>query len=308
MTVPAQKQIHRLSDFVIEEVSLVDRAANKRRFIQFKRDTHDNEHDMQVDNIPLQQRADGSFETAAPADAPKGDVAKGMESVEDLYYTVGDAVDRLMRVASVTLQADALKLDSGPNAQTVVAEIEAVQSVLNSVKEKIAAEKAIKAAKSEDAPAPVQTEAPKTESNDAVAKLEDLAKQLTVEKAGAAMSSGRLKRFTNALSQLAQLLSEVGGDAKSLSGAESEKAVKTEAPAAVAPAIKAESADAAALKAEVAKLRRENAVLKREPAASQSLPVEKSNPQAGNPEDYAWPADMNKPLGRNDVPVEKSFY
>lgn len=300
MTVPASKQIHRLSDFVIEEVSVVDRAANKRRFLQFKNDPSNSDGNMQVDNIPLQQRADGSFVTDAPAATPA--VAKGMQDVEDIFYTVGEAVDRLMRVASVALQADALKLDEGPNAKTVAAEIEAVQAVLSEVKAKIAAEKSIKAA------APVPTAAPA--KNDAVDQLEALAKSLTIEKAGAAMSAGRLQRFSEALTQLAMLLGEVGGDTKAISGSGSTKAAKAEAPAPVAPVAKAAVVDVekASLQAEVTKLRREITVLKREPVASQSIPVEKSNPQAGTPEEYTWPADMNKPLGRNDVPVDKSFY
>lgn len=305
MTVPASKQIHRLSDFIIEEVSLVDRAANKRRFLQFKRDAQpNNESDMQVDNIQLQQRADGSFVTDQPAtEAQEGDVVKGMDAVEDIYFSVGEAVDRLMRVASVALQADALKLADGPNAKTVAAEIEAVQTVLNTVKEKIAAEKALKAA----TPEPEVTPAAEVPPSDAVAQLEELAKTFAVEKAGAAMSAGRLKRFTTALSQLAELLSEVGGDAKALPLAE-KTITKAEAPAPAEPVTKAEPTETVELRAEVAKLRREITVLKREPVASQSLPVEKSNPQAGISEDYAWPADMNKPLGPNDVPVEKSFY
>lgn len=272
---------------------MVDRAANKRRFLAYKRD-YDNEADM-PDTIPLTQNADGSFATPTATPTPDKALAKGVESVEDIYYKVGEAVDRLMRVAAVTLAASDLKLDSGPNAATVVSEIESVQQVLEDVKAKIAAEKAIKAAVPE--PAPIVATPEPSAASIAIANLEELAKRLKVEKAGAAMSANRLKRFSTALTELANILAEVGGD--------TEKSISTNAQPPIAPVTKGVAE--AVMKAELDALRREVATLKRAPAVSQAMPAEHST-QAGTTEDFAWPADMNKPLGRNDVPADRSFY
>jgi hypothetical protein len=53
--------LHRLSDMLVEEVSVVDRAANKRRFLVVKRDGSTN---MVTE---LHENADGTFQTSAQA-------------------------------------------------------------------------------------------------------------------------------------------------------------------------------------------------------------------------------------------------
>lgn len=311
MTTPAAKKINRLSDFIIEEVSLVDRPANKRRFLMFKRD----EGSVDITDEVLQPVASDEHGNLSPIDAPTDTPAakerkpskektmttptiKGIEAVEQIFFKVGDAVDRLMRVASVTLQADSLKLEDGPNPGTVVKEIEAVQSLLEEVKGEIATTKGLLKSDSEPAE-PTATDAPKG----AVEALEEVVEALKVRKAGAKMSAARLARFASALDELKTLLREVGGDTK--------KGVTEPSPAPTTPAPAAapeESTVVKSLRSEVADLRKQVHLLKSSPAPSQALAVEGSEPTPVAEEDYAWPADMNKPLGEGDVPVEKSFY
>lgn len=306
VTTAQAKQIHRLSDFVIEEVSLVDRPANKRRFLMFKRD----EGTEDITDVVLEgivEDLNGGFARAAaddtlptPAKTKPAKVSttmttpaiKGIEAVEQIFFKVGDAVDRLMRVASVTLQADSLKLEDAPNAATVVKEIEEVQAVLTAVKEEIATAKSI--AKTEATEAP---DAPKG----AVETLEEVAAALRVRKAGAAMSAARLKRFASALNELKGLLGEVQGDTT--------KGMSTAAPPtlASAPAAPVQTDVEKSLRGELADLRKQVQVLKSAPAPSNALAVEPTNEPAPV-QDYDWPQDMNKPLGSGDVPVEKSFH
>lgn len=304
----AATKVHRLSSFVIEEVSMVDRAANKRRFLQFKRDASE-------DNMPttaIKPDSNGTFSTEnAPASTPAAatpTVTKAMSDVEEVFFKVGDAVDRLMRVASVTLQADSLQLADGPNATTVVSEIEAVKAVLSEVSDKIAditKAAAVAATADADKPAVVTEPTAKVEVPDAVAELEALAASLAVTKSGASMSAPRLQRFTTALSDLAMILKEVGGDTEKLS--KNEPPVLAPAESAPTPAPAAEATDEAAeLRKQLVDAQRQVATLKREPATPTSLTVEGDAPPVS--QDYAWPADMTKPLGRNDVEDRNSFY
>lgn len=335
----AAKQINRLSDFIIEEVSLVDRAANKRRFLTVKRDDTDGREHLAT----LEPDGRGGFRIVAndTDTEDNGDttmtipanVTKGMEAIEQIFYKVGDAVDRLMRVASVCMQAESLKVD-GPTMETVAAEIDKVTQALNDVKAELGVAKSLlKGADDNDADAAAATDKGK-ELDSTIASLEAMAAELKktaeakVAKAGAAMSAGRLKRYQSALKELLSVLREVGGDVKSVMPDDEAKGSKgkakkaDEAPAPAQPtaaktqdqpeAGKPADEPAALAKreaeaAELAKLRKENAVLKASPVPSQAIPVEggDTNPTA---DDFDWPMDMNKPLGRDHVPAEKSFH
>jgi hypothetical protein len=215
-------------------------------------------------------------------------------------------------VASIALQADSLKLD-GPNTKTVVEEIEGVQSVLTEVKDEIAKARDVAKAEQDTPEDTPEDDTPKG----AVETLEEVAEALKVRKAGAKMSAARLKRFATALKELQSLLREVEGDTKkdvsptpSPTPTEPEPEPEAEAASTDEPAVEPEgdSAVVKTLRGEVEDLRKQVQVLKSAPAPSQALAVEPSEPTPVSEEDYDWPADMNKPLGEGDVPVEKSFH
>ena len=69
--------VHRLVDMVVEEVSLVDRAANLRRFLIVKRDDS-------VDDTDETKKAD------VPDDSPLGLALAALESLTDIVELLGD--------------------------------------------------------------------------------------------------------------------------------------------------------------------------------------------------------------------------
>lgn len=72
--------VHRLVDMVVEEVSLVDRAANLRRFLIVKRDDS-------MDDTADTTKAD------VPADSPLGMALAALESLTDIVELLGSDVD-----------------------------------------------------------------------------------------------------------------------------------------------------------------------------------------------------------------------
>ena len=72
--------VHRLVDMVVEEVSLVDRAANLRRFLIVKRDDS-------MDDTEDTTKAD------VPADSPLGLALAALESLTDIVELLGSDVD-----------------------------------------------------------------------------------------------------------------------------------------------------------------------------------------------------------------------
>ena len=79
MTAPTDG-VHRLVDMVVEEVSLVDRAANLRRFLIVKRDDS-------MDDTDDTTKAD------VPADSPLGMALAALESLTDIVELLGSDVD-----------------------------------------------------------------------------------------------------------------------------------------------------------------------------------------------------------------------
>jgi hypothetical protein len=68
--------VHRLVDMVVEEVSLVDRAANLRRFLIVKRD----------DSMDTEE----TKKTDVPDDSPLGMALAALESLTDIVELLGD--------------------------------------------------------------------------------------------------------------------------------------------------------------------------------------------------------------------------
>jgi hypothetical protein len=84
--------VHRLVDMVVEEVSLVDRAANLRRFLIVKRDDS-------MDDTQDTSKAD------VPEDSPLGMALAALESLTDIVELLGDdAEDADPRIASLAEQ------------------------------------------------------------------------------------------------------------------------------------------------------------------------------------------------------------
>lgn len=115
------KAVHRLIDIVVEEVSLVDRAANKHRFLIVKRDEgegvddDDNDHIEQDEDSTDDEPESGAVGIAAKALASLTDAVEqlasgGAASKEALARTVGElsaAAQQLAKAAGIELPAGA---------------------------------------------------------------------------------------------------------------------------------------------------------------------------------------------------------
>lgn len=110
-TTQGSASVHRLVDMVVEEVSLVDRAANKHRFLLVKRDDM---HDAPQDSAPAEGDSHATSDTAKAEDAVLASAQQALEAVtalvEALASTDGADSVRVVEVAQhLRALADALE-------------------------------------------------------------------------------------------------------------------------------------------------------------------------------------------------------
>lgn len=320
--------VHRLRDIVVEEVSLVDRAANQRRFLVVKRSadmadentaTADTKPDSPkaiekakkkpaqaaTDEAADQEKAkkkpaeDGGDEAdtekarSAPADDvddeedadddPKRKQRKQDELVlapavkEALLPVLTDALERLMALANTIKEAaEPDEGDGGEMPEDVGAELEAIADLLWAAKKS-------KRAKAD------------------------------VAKAGARMAKDRLDRFQKALSLLADILKELTETKEALaapSAGSAEAGVKKRDAAEPQPAAVAGLADLVSGIGELTRVvkRQEEELTRMRQArgVSNAIPVEGG--RRAEPQDVSWPLDMNRPISRDKVRKEVSFF
>jgi hypothetical protein len=207
MTTPMNKAddgVHRLVDMVVEEVSLVDRAANKHRFLIVKRDDamdDDNTTDTTTDApsppaAPTAKLDDGTALGAAltalesltglvellgslgadQADARLAELAEELRAVAEalLARNAGDDVD-----VEVRAKTDAETKPSEPS--TFAGNVTAAKQALARLAELAAKVPSAKTEPTEPAPAPAAKEAPSTTTNvtESLAKLADSFRSLS---------------------------------------------------------------------------------------------------------------------------------
>jgi len=102
-SVDTPPNIHRLTSMEVEEVSLVDRAANKRTFLLVKR--HATEKTAPMPTTEVTQRPDGTF-TAGPASGPPSVAAPGSSSTP----TTPKDADKALDDTPTSVEAGALVL------------------------------------------------------------------------------------------------------------------------------------------------------------------------------------------------------
>lgn len=274
-TADEEQAVHRLRDIVVEEVSLVDRAANKRRFLVVKRsdamakpEILDEEDETETEE-DVAQKADAADEVAAEADAPatpeKAKAPKKKKQAKDAMPTVTEALKRLMVVAK--------GLQKAPEMDVSV-ELEGVAVLLG---------------KKESDKAPVTP----------------------VAKVGARMAKTRLERFHKAVELLSAILEELT-DADDVDG---EEAMPTAGAAEAKPTPDAATPSpmVAELVSEMQKLAR---VVKRQEeelsglrqARGVSNAIQVDSARRAEPPDVSWPFDMNRPISRDKVRKEVSFF
>ncbi|NTX56916.1 hypothetical protein [Myxococcus sp. CA039A] len=114
-TTQGPASVHRLVEMVVEEVSLVDRAANKHRFLLVKRDG-DTMHDAPQDTSQAEGASSTASDTSKAEDAVLATAQQALEAVTALVeaLTSTDGVDgvRVVEVAQhLRALADALEED-----------------------------------------------------------------------------------------------------------------------------------------------------------------------------------------------------
>jgi len=206
-------QVHTLADLLVEEVSVVDRPANKRRFLAIKSEDGKGAEIQTGPNGELVTETGGPDGT--PTDAPPiaevfkaageafADLEKRLTIDPDLrreiFSNLGEAMGRLntVMIASDVAQSDR---DGTKGTSTLVpvlaAELDAVAKVLAGISRKIGKTKAQKDEGEEDA------------AQKALLGLVE-AVEVQVEKAGAKMSKARLAAFKAAMDTLAKILQEL---------------------------------------------------------------------------------------------------
>lgn len=301
MNTPIEKQdgmIHELKDIVVEEVSLVDRAANKRRFLVVKRDNTMKE--VKTDeqgNLTTTENAEGGAGSVSVQEVltkavselshlhnifEAGFTAEGSEELEPLKKEAEQLVSSLATLLGIEKVAEPVASEASDTKPDVEGE----------------AEQALKSEQSDE-----QSDA---EADDATGS-----EQLEVEKAGRKLSGKNEKELRGALENISRVLS-------GLSGKEKEKAKQKLAEAAAAAAKdtdekekgygkdkakKSESVDAgetdatmddkvAELEATVAKQREELKTLRKARPVSNAAQVESGDIEVPTNK-VEWPLDMN---------------
>lgn len=213
------KQVHRLTDMTVEEVSVVDRAANRRKFLLVKR-----EGDMAIGSEVV-QNADGSFTTkpaaAAPAsgapaatettapDATTKTAAKmPAEAATTFQEVVDGALDGLTKAKSL--------LTSGGETESIIDQlVTTADDIADAVLAFLGIEdpgnnNGVVPATEPAAPAGMGKRLEVRRAKRIVAKAEgEKAGHALVQKVGAKMAKDRLDRLQAAYAALGDILAEV---------------------------------------------------------------------------------------------------
>ncbi|NVJ28441.1 hypothetical protein HUW62_45315 [Myxococcus sp. AM011] len=128
-TTQGPASVHRLVDMVVEEVSLVDRAANKHRFLLVKRDG-DNMHDTPQDTSQAEGANSAASDTSKAEAALLASAQQALEAVTALVEALAstDGIDgvRVVEVAQhLRALADALEEDEDDSEDEVEARAKA---------------------------------------------------------------------------------------------------------------------------------------------------------------------------------------
>ncbi|WP_147093110.1 hypothetical protein, partial [Myxococcus virescens] len=126
-TTQGPASVHRLVDMVVEEVSLVDRAANKHRFLLVKRDDM---HDAPQDTTQAEGANSAASDTSKADDALLATAKQALEAVTALVeaLTSTDGIDgvRVVEVAQhLRTLADALEDEDEDDEEDVEARAKA---------------------------------------------------------------------------------------------------------------------------------------------------------------------------------------
>ncbi len=328
--------VHRLRDILVEEVSLVDLPANKRRFLVVKR----SEAMADEKKAGAARRPDRRGGEAGGGDAAeKGKKQPPTRSVPEEQEKAkkpappGAEQEDAEKARGVERDGDgegqeeeeggdkkkqrkaegALRL-AGPLKEAALRVLAEALERLMRVTHRIKDAEETAGEPSELLPEEVARELA------AVAELlgklragrPGSATKAAVEKAGARMAKDRLARFQKAMVLLAEILKEItestGTPPAPTAGAAEAGVEKREvAPAPASPGLTELVAGVSELTRVVKHQGEELAAIRKARGLSNALPVEAGH-RRPEPQDVSWPLDMNRPISRDKVRKEMSFF
>lgn len=321
--------VHRLRDILVEEVSLVDRAANKRRFLVVKRSgdmADESNADTDVEKAKKKPAAaasetedeqkrkkpangDDEADDAEKARKPPSDDEDDDEETEkakkppEEEEETDDAEKTPKRKQALAIPPPVKEA----MLRMLTEALERLMALANRIKEATASEgDDAEAGVPEDIGAELAAIAELLGSTD-----KRRAAKAGVAKAGARMSKDRLDRFQKAIALLADILKELT-DSKDVpagpSAGAAEAGIKKRDTAA-APAVPglAELVTGIGDLTRVVKRQEEELTrIRQARGVSNAIPVEGG--RRTEPQDVSWPLDMNRPISRDKVRKEVSFF
>ena len=286
-----EKQLHRLREMLVEEVSVVDRAANKRRFVIVK--NQDGRISM-ADGTELRANADGSFaktEEAKTEEAAKTEESSTSEEQTDTEATTEAKSDDTAATEEAAKTEEA-KTEEAKTEETSD-ESPLVSALTAATQDDITA--ALKSIGYEVATAEKTEEAEPTEE--------------PVVKAGARMAKDRFRRFKQAVEMLTSVLSELSPEpdpgVKSAPGKKTKtktKTKKSDEPDPMIALVTQVEGLASVVKTTMGTVEE----IQKSRGAGNAVEVEGgSKPPA---KDVSWPRDMTRPITRETVTKERGFW
>ncbi len=320
--------VHRLRDIVVEEVSLVDRAANKRRFLIVKRSgdmADENSVDADVEKAKKKPTtgdvsdAEDEQKRKKPAAGDADEAEKARTPSDDDEEDADDKTEKAKEPPKDDEEPEGAK--KAPKRKQALAIPAAVkEAILRALTE--ALERLMALANSiKDASEPEEDDdasMPEGVSDELAAIAELLAgidkrktEKRAVAKAGARMAKDRLDRFQKALTLLADILKELT-DSKDVAGPSAgaaEAGVKKRDASATPPVVPGLTelvTGIGELTKVVKRQEEELARIRQARGVSNAIPVDGG--RRPEPQDVSWPLDMNRPISRDQVKKEVSFF
>lgn len=283
---------------LVEEVSLVDRAANKRRFLVTKRGA--GMKDGKDGTVALQPDGKGGLEVVAP-DTSSVDVEK-----QNAGEKLQSAIDRLMSVAN--------KVKEGDDPGGYAGELKQIGALMASVTEKYPSPTAKTGGETGDKPVESAATSEPVATSPATPVASGAAPTETVAKAGTRMKKERLDRFRSFVKGLTELLSEIEPEIEAATTAPPQvpsagtaQVGKVDPNPEMLAAIKKSEETITALQAQVKTQQERIEKLAKTTPAPSSLPVEQRR-GVEKKTSVSWPMDLNMKLDRESVGKDVSFH
>lgn len=311
--------VHRLEDLLVEEVSIVDRPANKRRFLAIK-----NEGGMSK-QVQVQVGEDGKLTASGDVSqsaSPQVESAGGSETVEkrltitaelraEIFRLMGDAVRRIHTVMGA---ADIAEVNERGDSTLVPVIMDELKEISNAIGGTV---KRLNAVAKSDSP-DEGTQASDSDPVESALKHAVDAVEEAVSKRN--IGKGRLSKFKQALGTLQAILNELEGPAtptkqqsdavdpvvQAAAGAAKGGVKKDDLGVAVSKSVERLGVYVESLVKTVEQQGRVIQQLRDARPASNALSVEKSEPvESAEP---TWPLDMNADKSRESVDKSISFH